>query len=98
MNKKIARITIKNDDEGMFGAEGTDRVDVDATIERYEQDLVRAFKREMPNVIIEHQYGPYSGRSIRIESLDGNDHDDLSEDVSDIVWRVYSTGSFWVTK
>lgn len=85
-------IVLKNDDEGMFGGASTDGINVQQTIAQYEEEVTRAIKASYPDAIIEHQYGPYGGPSLKIYDGEGIDYDIIQ----DIVGRVYNRGSFWV--
>jgi len=88
-------ITVKDDDEGMFGSESTDGVNVEETISNYEDQLLARLSEEFPEAEINLEYGPYSGASIIV---DGDDEDEILDAVTEIIGQVYNNASFWSYK
>jgi len=88
-------ITVQDDDEGMFGSESTDGVNVEETISNYEDQLLARLSEEFPEAEINLEYGPYSGASIIV---DGDDEDEILDAVTEIIGQVYNNASFWSYK
>lgn len=85
-------ITVKNDDEGFFGNDPTDNLNVDASISNYENELKEALTKAFPTAEITLEYGSYAGASLVLSD------DSIEEEVSEIVARVYERGTFWTEK
>jgi hypothetical protein len=96
------RIVIKNDDEGFLGNAGSDeisKIDFDASLADYEKRLTAAVNDWYPTAEIEHDYAPYSGKSIYISDCpDDLDENQVSEDVQELGGRIYDAGLFWRNK
>jgi hypothetical protein len=85
-------ITIKNDEEGMFGSESTDSVNVQESIDNFDNQIMKRLAEQFPGAEINLEYGPYSGASIIVE---GDDEDEILDAVTEIVGHVYNNASFW---
>jgi hypothetical protein len=92
--KSALTITVKNDDEGMFGSESTENINVEKSISGYEKLLRRAIKKAFPGAEINLVYGGYGGKSIIIDGTP--DEENISDEVSEIVANVYNNGAFWI--
>jgi hypothetical protein len=92
-------VTLKDDEEGIFGPEGTEGLDVDATITAYHKQVCAAIQGEyLKDIEIECEYAPYAGASIIVHNVYGRDEETISEDISNIIARIYERGEFWVTQ
>lgn len=96
-------ITIKIDDEGMFGGIDSaelDKVDTTATVEKYIELYRNAVKKDYPEATVDFQYAPYAGRSVVIitdsnEADDENELGPMTDLISEIGGRIFDAGDFW---
>ncbi|CAK0756310.1 hypothetical protein CCP3SC15_2150004 [Gammaproteobacteria bacterium] len=91
-------ITIKNDDEGFYGSESHDEINHNATLAKYEREITKDIKKLYPTSKISHEYAPYSGKSIFVDSGDYATDGEISDEVAEIVGNVYNNGNFWVSR
>ncbi len=92
MKNEQVTITIKNDDEGFFGYESTDTVNVAESISNYENELKEALLVAFPSADITLEYGNYAGASIIVSD------DSIEDEIAEIVALIYDRGTFWSNK
>ena len=94
-------VKIWNDDEGFFGAAGSDSLNVEETQNNYEKELRQEIKKEYPQVVVEFMYEP-SNRVVDVVGVDNDPHwfetIEMEENIGEIIARVYDRGNFWVEK
>lgn len=96
-NYSGTEIIIKNDDEGFFGSESTETINVQASISNYEAQLTARLNKAFPGAEITLEYGSYAGRSVIIRT-EREDDNEIENEIQTIVEQIYNMGSFWVEK
>lgn len=93
-------ITIRNNDEGFIGEESDENIDVDASVKSFNKLVTDAITAIYPDANVTMEYGPYSGRSLSIESdsLLWSTINDMEEEISEIISEIYNNGNFWTEK
>ena len=95
-------IIVKNDDEGFLGSDpqAVSEINFIQSISSYNNELYNELKLAFPRATFTLDYGPYSGKSVIILTDWDNDRkinfDEISEEVDEIVGRIYNRGTFWV--
>jgi hypothetical protein len=99
---KIYHVDLMNDDEGMFGGMTSgeiEAVDAKASVAEFERMISEAVEKALPEVELEHHFGPYGGASIVTSHLTSettlSDEEAISEEISEIVGAIYEKGEFW---
>jgi hypothetical protein len=94
-------ITVKNDDEGFLGndPDAIAKINVNKSVNNYEAELRAALAEAFPGATITLEYAPYSGKSVIVSSDPQRgyeiDEGEISDEVSEIVGRIYDRGTFW---
>lgn len=97
-------ITVKNDDEGFLGndPQAIAKINVEKSISNYETQLRRELQAAFPGATITLEYGGYSGKSVYVsidlENVQEINEDEISDEVDEIVGRIYDRGTFWQDK
>lgn len=97
-------VTVLNDDEGFYGSASSDeiaKIDHEASLESFQERVITRIRKTFSanELQINFMYGPYSGRSIYIESDDLEiDEGIISDEIAEIIGDVYNDGMFWVEK
>ena len=88
MTTKKFHVKLLNDYEGMFGgisSEEMDSVDVELSVLAYDKYVDALLNKNLPEVEVEHFYGPYGGTSIRITHLTDETDDQDEEYISTMI-------------